>query len=231
MRKHVVFFLISLFFIFSSTCLAVDLKGKFAVGGNGGLIIPVGDFADKEKGAAKSGFQFYGTAEYYATDNLSFGGFIGYYSLGTDNEAMKSVLMEQNQIPADELDVTQKGMGFGAFGKYTFQVHEKAAPYVKLGGGMGKPKFSGTIKISALSLDGDFEGDYDMQPLVFGGGGLLYQIAPNVGLGVEALFLQVFSDGGEGEITLGGQTQDDEIFFDMQALQLSACVFYFFGPR
>jgi opacity protein-like surface antigen len=231
MKKLIILLLIGMVLVAFSTASALDLKGKFAVSGNGGLMVPVGDLADKEKGAAKTGFGVYGTAEYFITDNIGVGGFVGYYSVGTDNEAMKGVLLRQNGIPADELDITQKGFGFGAFGKYLFDLHEKAAPYVKAGVGMVKPKFSGTATVSAMGLDGDIDGDYDSQFLIFGGGGLLYRVSPNVGLNFEALFLHGMTKDGKGEITMGDLTLPDEIFFDMQTLQISAAVFIFFGPK
>ena len=231
MKKYVILFLIGLLLTSFSTVSALDLKGKFAVSGNGGLMVPVGDLADKEKGAAKTGFGLYGTAEYFITDNIAAGGFFGYYSVGTDNDAMKKIMEKQNGVPADELDITQKGIGFGAFGKYLFSVHEKAAPYVKLGAGMVKPKFSGTAKVTAMGLDGDIEGDYDSKFFLFGGGGVLYQVSPNVGLNFEAFLMHVTTDGAKGEITLVDQTLDDEITFNMQAIQLSAAVFFFFGGK
>jgi hypothetical protein len=232
MRKYVVFFLISLFFIFSSTSLAVDLKGKFAVSANGGLAIPIGDLADKEKGAAKMGFNLYGTAEYFVTKNIGVGGFFGYWSFGTDNDAMKEVMNNDIGVMPDELDITQKAITFGAFGKYLFDVHEKAAPYVKVGAGMGKPKFSGTAALSAAGFDGDIEGEYDSKLIVFGGGGVLYQVSPNVGLNVEALFLHATTKDAEGKVTLGDMPSiDDKITFDMQGITLTAAVFIFFGPK
>ncbi len=231
MKKYVILFLVGLLFASFSTASALDLKGKFAISGNGGLMVPVGDLADKGKGAAKTGFGFFGTAEYFVTDNIAFGGFFGYYSLGTDNEAMKEIMLKQNKIPADELDITQKGIGFGAFGKYLFDVHEKVAPYVKLGVGMAKPKFSGTATISAMGLEGDIEGDYDSKFTIFGGGGVLYQLSPNVGLNFEALFLHGTTKDGEGEISMGDATIDDKITFDMQIFELAAAVFIFFGPK
>jgi len=231
MKKYLIFFLVGLLLASFSTASALDLKGKFAISGNGGLMVPVGDLADKEKGAAKTGFGLYGTAEYFVTDNIAFGGFLGYYSLGTDNEAMKAIMLRQNGIPADELNITQKGIGFGAFGKYLFDVHEKAAPYVKLGAGMTKPKFSGTATVSAMGLEGDIEGDYDSKFMIFGGAGVLYQVSPNVGLNFEALFLHGATKDGEGEISMVDTTLDDKITFDMQAFQLAAAVFIFFGPK
>jgi hypothetical protein len=158
MKKLIVLFLVGIILVAFSTASALDLKGKFAVSGNGGLAIPIGDLADSEKGAAKMGFNFYGTAEYFVTPNIGVGGFLGYYSFGTDNDAMKEVMNRDLGIMPDELDITQKGLTFGAFGKYLFDVHEKAAPYVKVGAGMGKPKFSGTAAISAFGFDGDIEG-------------------------------------------------------------------------
>lgn len=232
MKRYAVLFLISLLFISFSSVSALDLKGKFAASGNGGLIIPIGDFADKEKGAATTGFGFYPAVEYYVTNNIAVGGFLGYFSVGTDNEAMKDIMLKQSQIPADEVDITQKGLGFGAFGKYLFDVHEKVAPYAKVGAGMFKPKFSGTVKISAMGFDGDIEGDYDYKVLIIGGGGVLYLVSPNVGLNFEAMLLHGMTKDGKGEVTVGDmEPQDDKIIFDTQGIQLFAGVYIFFGPK
>jgi hypothetical protein len=231
MRKMVILILIGLLLISFSSASAVDLKGKFAVSGNGGLAIPLGDFADTEKGAAKTGFDLYGTAEYFVTQNIGVGGFLGYWSFGTDNDAMAEVMGRDLGIMPDELSITQKGISFGAFGKYVFDVHEKAAPYVKVGVGMAKPKFSGTAAVSAVGFDGDVEGDYDSKAIVFGGGGVLYQVSPNVGVNLEALFLNAATKDAKGKVTLGDMSVDDKITFNMQAITVSAAVFIFFGPK
>ncbi len=226
MKKIVILFLIGLVVTSFSSVSALDLKGKFAVNGNGGLAIPIGDFADKEKGAAKTGFGFYPAVEYYVTNNIAVGGFLAYFSFGSDNEAWK------DKIPADDADITQKGLGFGAFGKYLFDVHEKVAPYAKVGGGVFKPKFSGTVKISEVGFDGDVEGDYDYKALVMGGGGVLYLVSPNVGLNFEAMLLHGMTKDGKGEVTVGDmEPEDDKITFDMQGIELFAGVYVFFGPK
>lgn len=232
MKKLFVLFLVGMILVAFSTVSALDLKGKFAVSGNGGLAIPIGDLADCEKGAAKMGFDLYGTAEYFVTQNIGVGGFFGYWAFGTDNDAMKEVMNRDLGLMPDELDITQKGITFGAFGKYLFDVHEKAAPYVKVGAGMAKPKFSGTAAISAYGFDGDIEGEYDSKLLIFGGGGVLYQVSPNVGLNLEALFFHAATKDAEGKLTLGDMpSMDDKITFDMQAITVSAAVFIFFGPK
>ena len=232
MKKLIILFLVAVVLAAFSTASALDLKGKFAVSGHGGLLVPIGDFADKEKGAAKTGFGLYPAVEYYITDNVAVGGFMGYFSVGTDNEAMKDIMLKQNQIPAEEVDITQKGLGFGAFGKYLFDVHEKAAPYVKLGAGIFKPKFSGTAKISAYDFDGDIKGDYDNKMLIIGGGGVLYMVSPNIGLNLEAMLLHGMTKDGKGEVTVGDfPPEDDEIIFDMQGIELFAGVYIFFGPK
>jgi hypothetical protein len=232
MKRYVILFLIGLLLTSFSTVSALDLKGKFAVSANGGLAVPIGDLADKEKGAAKMGLDLYGTAEYFVTQNIGVGGFFGYYSFGTDNDAMKKNMERDLGIMPDELDITQKGMTFGAFGKYLFDVHEKAAPYVKVGAGMGKPKFSGTAAVSAYGFDGDIEGKYDSKVILFGGGGVLYQVSPNVGLNLEALFLQAATKDAEGKVKLGDMPSvDDKITFNMQAITFSAAVFIFFGGK
>ena len=232
MKKYVALLFIGLVLISFSSVSALDLKGKFAVSGNGGLVIPIGDFADKEKGAAKTGFGFYPAVEYYVTNNIAVGGFLAYFSVGTDNEAMKDIMLKQNQIPADEVDITQKGLGFGAFGKYLFDLHDKVAPYAKVGAGMFKPKFSGTVKISEMGFDGDIEGDYDYKALVMGGGGVLYLLSPNVALNFEAMLLHGMTKDGKGEVTVGDmEPQDDKIIFDMQGIELFAGVYIFFGPK
>lgn len=228
MKKYLVLFLVGLLFASFSTASALDLKGKFAISGNGGLAIPLGDFADKEKGAAKTGFDFYGTFEYFPTDNVSVGGFFAYYAFGMDTDNMEAAFEYLLEVPVD-IDVTQKATGFGAFAKYLFPAGEKISPYVKFGVGMGKPTFSGEIKIAGLGAD--IDGDYDSKFSLFGGGGILYKVSPNVGLNFEALFIHLASDGAKGEVTILDQTESDEIDFNMQGLTISAGLFFFFGGK
>jgi opacity protein-like surface antigen len=229
MKRYIIAFLICLLLISFSSVSALDLKGKFAVSGNGALVIPVGDLADKEKGAVESGFGLYGTAEYFITDNIGLGGFFAYYSLGIDNEAQIKIFESQYQLPVEKLDLTQKGINFGVHGRYLFDVHEKAAPYVKAGAGFTKPKVSGDIGIGGL--DSEIEGDYDTKFLFFGGGGLLYRVSPNVGVNLEALFMHGFTDGAEGDLTIGDEKLTDKVTFNSQAFQISAGVVVFFGGK
>jgi opacity protein-like surface antigen len=229
MKKSIILFLVCLFVLSFSSASALDLKGKFALNGLGSLVIPVGDLADKEKGALKSGFGGHLTAEYYMTDNIGLGAFFSYYSLGVDNEAQIKLFESQWQTPIDEVDLTQKGLNFGAFGKYLFDVHEKAAPYVKAGAGMVKPKVSGDIRM--FDMDFKIDGDYDTKFMIFGGGGILYQLSPNVGLNLEALFMQGFTDGAKGDLTVGDEKQTDEVTFNSQIFQISGGVVVFFGPK
>lgn len=228
MKKCVILFLVGLLLTSFSTASALELKGKFAVSGDGILTIPVGDYADKEKGAATTRFGFSGNFEYYLTDNIALGGKFSYTTFGTYTDNMEAAYKQLLGVPVD-INMTKKGIGYGIFGKYLFPVDEKVSPYVRFGVGMGKPTSSGEIKSTVVS--GDIDADFDSKFYLGGGGGILYQVSPNVGLYSQAMFIHLTSDGAKGEVTIANETSPSELDFNMQALFISAGLSYFFGGK
>ena len=95
MKKYMILFLIGLLLPSFSTVSASGLKGKFALSGNGGLGLPMVDFADEKKGAAKSGFGFGGNFEYFITDNVSIGGSLTYRKHDMKTEEMREELEKE----------------------------------------------------------------------------------------------------------------------------------------
>jgi opacity protein-like surface antigen len=151
---------------FVTSAGAMDLKGKFGLTGQGGLAIPFGDFSDKDKLAAKTGFGFGGAAEYFVNNNIAIGGTFRY---------------DMHDIQ-DAEDASWKITNFGAFFKYIFPTGSKIMPYVRLDAGFFKPKLSGS--------SGDFEASlsFSTKMGIGGGGGVMYQASENVLIGGELLF-------------------------------------------
>lgn len=225
MKKYVSLFLVGLVLISFSSVSALDLKGKFAVSGNGGLGLPVGDFADEDKGAAKSGFGFGGNFEYFLTDNVSIGGNFTYRKHDVKTEGLGEGLKEiEESLPgamvAVDIDGDHKITSFGAFGKYLFTASPQVSPYLKFGLGMGKLKsvldLSGSVfyEGEAIAWDASTDIDVDFRAYVDMGGGILYQLSESIALTGEVLYTHLMTDGANGEmdmeITVSGMGQNIE---------------------
>ena len=143
MKKYAILFLMGLLLPSFSTSSASGLKGKIALSGTGGLGLPLGDFADEDKGAAKSGFGLGGNFEYFLTDNVSIGGNFTYRKHDVKTEGLGEGLKEIEQsypgaMVAVDIDGDHKITSFGVFGKYLFTASPQVSPYLKFGLGMGK---------------------------------------------------------------------------------------------
>lgn len=225
MKKYpllVIFILV----VFFSNAFALDLKGKFALTGNGGLGIPTGDFADKEKGAAKTGFGFGGVFEYFVTNNVALGGVFHYRSFGTETSDLEEFYSFLYGVPVD-IDFTQKITEFGAFVEYLFSGGAKASPYLKFGGGFGKYKGDGEVKAEGVSVD--FKTDLDSKLYISGGGGIIYMVSQNIALRGEALFTHLTTDGAKGKVTVSGVSEEVEMDSNIQHFSFFAGLTFFFG--
>lgn len=235
MKKYVTLFLIGLLLPSFSTVSASGLKGKFALSGNGGLGLPMGDFADEKKGAAESGFGFGGNFEYFITNNVSVGGNFTYRKHGMKTEEMEQELESELEWEFQQLlpgatataDINKgehKITSFSAFGKYLFTASPQISPYLKFGLGMGKLKscikdISGVISYETeqITYDASTEMDLDLAAYVDIGGGILYQLSESVALTGEVLYTHLMTDGAEGdmemEVTLSymGQTMGEKV--------------------
>ena len=182
---------------------AMDLKGKFALTGQGGMTIPFGDFADENKLAAKIGFGFGGAGEYFVTNNISVGGTFRY--------TMHDI--------EDAEDVSWKITNFGAFFKYTFPTESKIHPYVRLDAGFYKPK----VSASAGGLEASLS--FSNKLGIGGGGGVMFEASDNVLLGGEVLFHNAMTS--DAKATVDGM--EVKLDSDIQYITIYAGITFLVG--
>jgi len=110
-------------------------------------------------------------------------------------------------------DGNHKVTSFGVFGKYLFTTSSQIVPYLKFGLGIAKLKPSLDISGSVLYSDpyyGDVEMDYDISAerevdskmYVDIGGGILYELSPNIALTGEVLYTHLMTDGAGGHVDM-----------------------------
>jgi opacity protein-like surface antigen len=216
MKRHVMFLWVATFLFSFSTVSASNLRGKLALTGSGGLAIPVGDFADENKGAAKSGFALGGSAEFFVTDYLSIGGNLTYQKHGVKAEdwgnefarELESELANEGLLGATvsaDVDGDHTILSFGAFGKFLVTSIPEFSPYLKCGFGFAKLKTSFDIsgdvyyQYEHIDYEASMEIDADMKPYVNIGAGMLYQVSENVAFTGEVLFSHILTDGAEAD--------------------------------
>lgn len=240
MKKLFIFFALALVLILaiSPSSSASGLKGKFAVGGMGSLGLPIGDFADEDKGAAKSGYGFLGLIEYYCSDNFAIGGSFSYPVFGTKTEDFEDMMeyllyAEYGQWFNVDADLKQKIFSFAVFGKYLFLPYSQACPYLKFGVGVGKYSLTGDINVDAVSMDVD--ASFDSKSYVNLGPGIQYKVSENAALIFEATYTHVFTDEAEGELEIKAGTytaeEEVELNFSAQYLGIYAGLCFFFGGK
>ncbi len=205
MRKHMVLFLIGLLVISFSAANASDLKGRFGLSGQGGGVLPMGDFADEDKFNAETGFGFGGAAEYFATNSFAVGGTFRYTVNGVD--------------VAGGVDADYKISNFGAFVKYLFPTQSNVMPYIRLDLGLYKPKMAVSSGSAEASLSFDAKFGFS------GGGGVMFQASDNVLVGGEVLFHNAMTEGAEADVD-GGSA---ELLYDIQFLTIYAGVTFLVG--
>ena len=203
MRKQMVLFLIGLIVISFSATRASDLKGKFGLSGQGGVVVPMGDFADEDKFDADMGFGFGGSAEYFATNSLAFGGTFRYTINGVGGVG----------------DADYKISNYGAFIKYLFPTESNIMPYIRLDLGLYKPKLSVSSGSAEASMTFDAKFGFG------GGGGVMFQASDNVLAGAEVLFHNAMTEGARADMN-GGEA---EMLYDIQFLTVYAGVTFLVG--
>jgi opacity protein-like surface antigen len=253
MKNYAILFLMGFLLASFSIASASGLKGKIALTGNGGLCLPMGDFGaegdftDKERGSAESGFGFGGSFEVFVTDNVSIGANFTYQELGmkTDNfEEQFEALFEPAYpyfpgltLTAESADGEHKITSFGVFGKYLVIASPQVSPYLKFGFGAGKLKPSNDISGSVIyqdtlySFDASVYRDLGFRPYVDIGGGILYQLTENIALTAEGLYSHFMTSGTDGdvfmELTLsrGGLSDTEKVKFKEEKLDYNADCF------
>ena len=207
MKKLTCLFTLVMVLALVASASAVDLKGKFALTGQGGMAIPFGDFADEDKLAAKIGFGFGAAAEYFVTDYISIGGTFRYTIHGIDIGDV------------DDVDADWKITNFGAFFKYTFPTESNIMPYVRLDAGFYKPKMSASSGGLEASLS------FSNKLGIGGGGGVMFQASENVLLGGEVLFHNAFTS--DAKATVMGE--EGKLDSDLQYVTIYAGITFLVG--
>jgi len=147
--------------------------GSSAIGIDGGVLKGTGDFGD----ATKTGYGGGAFYDYWVSNMLAVGADFGW------NTAKSKT--------SDDIKVTL--INYGAHLKYAFPMSEsKVHPYVTAGAGMYNVKVKAG---SAESSDNKFGGH--------GGLGLEYMVNPQVGVGAEANFHFISTEGTSTQAVTG----------------------------
>ncbi len=224
MKRYVILFLIGLVLTSFSAGSAVQLQGKLALTGKGGLGLPLGDFAaegeflDLKKGSAKTVFGFGGTLEFFIADFISVGGGFTYRSFGMKTEDWEEEFvakleseLQWNLPGATEtavIDAKHQILSFGVFGKGIMPTFGPVTPYLKFGVGMGKLKsaldISGSIFYEGGKFDYDGSIDRDVDIKTYGelGGGILFVLSENVAVTGELLLTRLMTDGADADVDM-----------------------------
>jgi opacity protein-like surface antigen len=194
MKKLILLLVVFLAVLLVGNVWAADLKGKFGITGKGGVAIPLGDFSASDKLAAKTGYGFGITGEYYINNAISIGAGFLY-----DVHGVKDV--------PPGMDLKWKILNYGAFFKYHFPTASKVLPYVKFDLGFYQPK--GTISVGSTEASATFSTKIG----IAGGGGIGYQVSPNIILGGELMLHNAFTSSATWEgIKLDSDLQYVSIF-------------------
>jgi len=171
-----------------TTTAAFAAHGEWSGGGQGGMHIPSGDYAD----FAKSGYVLGVFLNYGVTPMFTLG-----VNLDLNSTKAKDEFINAN-AGVDEVKATL--FNYGVNGALSFMPEATVHPYVKVGGGMYNQK----LETSAFG----FTSDESTNDFGFcGGAGLMFQPAGNpVGFGVEALYHNVLTQDSSSQfITVAGR--------------------------
>jgi opacity protein-like surface antigen len=170
-------------FFLAMNVQAVDLKGKFAFSGAGGLAMPMGDFNDEFKMGFGGGAEF----EYFVLPQLSIGANFAYNAFKPKDEWVEVFHL----LDIDIKDENYTIMNYGAFGRYYFVTEGKFLPYGKFGFNANTLKF--------------MEDSETKMGISLGAGGM-YMASEMVGVGAEAMFHDIFTTGSSLQyITIYGK--------------------------
>ncbi|HWO57375.1 MAG TPA: outer membrane beta-barrel protein [bacterium] len=228
MRKVIVLTSVLMVALLFSSAAQAEVLGRFAVSPYGGVVIPIGDFADNDPEnenslGAKTGFGLGAMAEYGLTENVMVGGRFGYNQFGFD-EDMSPV--EGATLDGPKWTV----MEFGAFVKLLLSAGSNTRPYFKAGVNAGKAKFKTDAEAGGES--GEVEIDVATALGLEGGVGVLHMFSPNLGGFVEGSFNHLMTDGKDVELTVDGDSfGTEEATTNVQWIAVRAGVSFFFGGK
>ena len=166
MKKFIGILLVVLVLSFCSNVLALDLAGKFGFTGKGGIDMPMGGFADKEKWHANVGFGLGVSGEYFLTNQIGLGAYFDYNRFGRK----------------DVEGVSYRVVSFGALGKYIIPTNSNIGPYLKVAAGL--------YQIAITQPSGFFSETwaFDMKFGFAVGGGVMFKASDNILVSGEAIF-------------------------------------------
>lgn len=143
------------------------------IGVNGGVGLPLGDFAD----LADTGFQIGGSAEVEVSPMWSVGGEIGFMSFGGDSD-VEDVL---SFFYGESVDVSFRLIPITAIARLNFPTESNVQPFLR--GGVGA--YMGTSKIDGQS----FSDDESSTDIGFNlGGGMTVASSGNVRFGGDVIY-------------------------------------------
>ena len=185
---------------------SMALAAGWSFGVTGGTGIPSGDFADEQKGNAKTGFQVGGNVDYKINDTFAFGLDGSYVQNKHDAEGSTTHYDDLGEIDPElsgvSGDITfdklkYNTMQIGAHGKYMFPMQNSPlSPYALIGLGIynTKLKFEGTATAGSESAPFDDEFKFDTR---FGGKfglGAIWKASPAIGIGAEVNYNFISED-------------------------------------
>ncbi len=211
--------------LLSSGAVAQEMKGKFAVTPQIGVVIPTGDFSstedDEPAGFAKAGFAGGVTGEYYITDQFAAGLTVFYNRFGRDTEDI------EDASPGVNIDANWTILQAGVHGKYLFTEGKEVKPFGKAGVMLGKADQSLSASESGVSIDG--ETDVAMSLGIELALGILYEVSPDVFIFGEAGYNMLMTDGADADITVLNVTETGEVLINMNWIGIKGGVTFLFG--
>ncbi|HWO57376.1 MAG TPA: outer membrane beta-barrel protein [bacterium] len=176
---------------------AFDAYHRFFLAACGGVVVPIGDFADDDlanpqAGGAKTGFDLGLRLEYGVTETFLVGGRFGYDRFDVKREMLDAI------APDLEAHWTLTEI-FGLYGKFLAMPGAATRPYARAGAFLGKPE------LTFDSGDEIWSGEYDVSLGLEAAIGVTHMFSRNVGFGFEARFAHLFtsdSDSGDDAETL-----------------------------
>ena len=221
-KKTLLLLLILYLILICSPVYGQAMKGKFALSGTSGLGLPLGDFSDKLKGRAQTGYGWGGNLEYFITDNISLGANFRYHKFGMyvrdlEEDFIKFVHDSIPEADTSGIDINsdRSVMHLGVFGKYHFFTGKSFSPFIKMGLGWGKLKGSADMPGYVvypgytMTIDRIVDASYDADFYFDAGGGVVYLFSERVGISGELLFTHLATYQNSGRVTTKTQANGD----------------------
>lgn len=189
-----------------SAAYTLDLKGKFAISGQGGLVIPIFEFNEQRKFDAQLGYGFGGAGEYFVLNNIS---------LGVTFRHTVNAVKNMPQGSGAHWGITN----VAPFVRCVFVTNSNALPYVRLGTGFYK------TKLSVSSGDLETSLSFDRKFGLCLGAGILFPANSYVLLSAELSLHSAMLEGAKADIE-GGEAAS---LNDAQYLTMYAGITFLIG--